>query len=144
MFWVAQSAVTEPGAAAAAIGEVPADVAALRAVSRQLVFHYRVGGDYAENGIAPGRISEIDTRYAAVMFGRLRELAGGPLTADRAPAQRLVGCCRDFTVLFVAMARAKGIPARARVGFAATLPGKSCCGTRPLASALRRPLTRVA
>jgi hypothetical protein len=29
-----------------------------------------------------------------------------------------VGCCRDFTVLFVAMARHKGIAARARVGFA--------------------------
>jgi len=117
-FWAAQSAVTEPGPAAAAIGEVPADIAALRAVSTQLVFHYRAGGDYAENGIAPGRVSEIDTRYAAAMFGRLHELADGPLTAERKPAQRVVGCCRDFTVLFVAMAREKGIPVRARVGFA--------------------------
>jgi hypothetical protein len=34
------------------------------------------------------------------------------------PRQRLVGCCRDFTVLFVAIARHKGIPSRAGVGFA--------------------------
>jgi transglutaminase-like putative cysteine protease len=39
-----------------------------------------------------------------------------PLPAS--PMQRLVGCFRDFTVLFVAMARHKGIPSRARVGFA--------------------------
>jgi transglutaminase-like putative cysteine protease len=30
----------------------------------------------------------------------------------RQPGQRLVGCCRDFTVLFVPMARHKGIPSR--------------------------------
>ena len=52
------------------------------------------------------------------MFARLGELADLPLSAARQPRQRLVGCCRDFTVLFVAMARHKGIPSRARVGFA--------------------------
>ncbi len=52
------------------------------------------------------------------MFARLVELADLPLSAAREPRQRLVGCCRDFTVLFVAMARHKGIPSRARVGFA--------------------------
>jgi hypothetical protein len=31
---------------------------------------------------------------------------------------RLVGCCRDFTVLLLTLARHQGIPARARVGFA--------------------------
>jgi hypothetical protein len=117
-FWAVQSLVTEPGAAAAAIDELPSDLGALRAASRQLVFHYWADGDYAANGVAPGRISEIDTRYAAAMFARLAELADLPLSAARQPRQRLVGCCRDFTVLFVAMARHKGIPARARVGFA--------------------------
>jgi hypothetical protein len=117
-FWAVQSLVTEPGAAAAAIDELPSDLGALRAASRQLVFHYWADGDYAANGVAPARISEIDTRYAAAMFARLGELADLPLPAARQPRQRLVGCCRDFTVLFVAMARHKGIPARARVGFA--------------------------
>src|SRR5262249_18978100 len=106
------------GPAAAAIAQLPADLAALRAVSQQLVFHHWADGDWAENGIAPERICEIDTRYAAAMFARLGELADLPLSAARQPRQRLVGCCRDFTVLFVAMARHKGIPSRARVGFA--------------------------
>ena len=120
-FWAAQSLVTEPGPAAAAIDRLPPDLGALRAVSQQLVFHFWADGDWAANGIAPERISEIDTRYAAAMFARLGELADLPLSAARQPRQRLVGCCRDFTVLFVSMARRKGIPARARVGFAGYL-----------------------
>jgi len=117
-FWAVQSLVTEPGPAAAAIDRLPSDLGALRAASQQLVFHYWADGDWAANGIAPERISEIDTRYAAAMFARLGELADLPLSAARQPRQRLVGCCRDFSVLFVSMARHKGIPARARVGFA--------------------------
>ena len=117
-FWAVQSLVTEPGPAAAAIDRLPSDLGALRAASQQLVFHYWADGDWAENGVAAERISEIDTRYAAAMFARLGELADLPLSAARQPRQRLVGCCRDFTVLFVSMARHKGIPSRARVGFA--------------------------
>ena len=42
----------------------------------------------------------------------------GTLTEERPPHNRLAGCCRDFAVLFLAMLRYHGIPARARVGFA--------------------------
>ena len=122
-FWAGQSLVTEPGPAAAAIDQLPTDLGVFRAVSQQLVFHHWADGDWAENGIAPERLSEIDTRYAAAMFARLGELADLPLSANRQPRQRLVGCCRDFTVLFVSMARHKGIPARGRIGFAGYLIG---------------------
>jgi hypothetical protein len=37
---------------------------------------------------------------------------------ERPKGKRLVGCCRDFTVLFLSMLRHQGIPARGRVGFA--------------------------
>lgn len=53
------------------------------------------------------------------MLGRLFETDDRPLTEERPPEKRLLGCCRDFTVLLVAVARHEGIPARARVGFAA-------------------------
>ena len=82
-FWAAQSLVTEPGPAAAAIDRLPPDLGALRAVSQQLVFHFWADGDWAENGIGPERISEVDTRYAAAMFARLGELADLPLSAAR-------------------------------------------------------------
>ena len=119
--WAAQSAVTDPGRAGTAIDELPADLAALRQASSQLVFHYRAGGDYANNGVPAERVSEIDTRYADSMFGLVLKRGEPELARDRRPADRLVGCCRDATVFFLALARHKGIPARARVGFAAYL-----------------------
>jgi hypothetical protein len=60
----------------------------------------------------------VDTRYAQTMFARL--LAKGPptLSRPRPTEERIAGCCRDFAVLFVTMARHKGYPARVRVGYA--------------------------
>ena len=117
--YAAQSPVTDPGDAGARLDEVPDDLASIKDAARQLVFHYRGDGDWTDHGIAPERIGEIDTRYADRMFHRLFELKDAPLTEPREAKERLVGCCRDFTVLFLAIARHKGIPARMRVGFAA-------------------------
>jgi hypothetical protein len=108
-----RSLVTGPRPAAAAIDGYHPDLGALRAASRQLVFHYWADGDYAANGIEPERISEIDIRHAAAMFARLAELTELPPSAARQPRQRVVGCCRDFIALFVAKARHKGISSRA-------------------------------
>lgn len=117
-FWASPSAVTLADDAGDVLDQLPDDIRALRQVSCNLVFHYWAGGDFDENGVDRRRVVEIDSRYADVMFDRLWTLGGRSLTAPRSPAQRVVGCCRDFTVLYVAMARRKGVPARARVGFA--------------------------
>lgn len=119
-----QSPITDPGEAATAIDELPADLSVLRDASSQLVFHYRAGGDFAANGVAAERMAEVNTRYADAMFDLVLGLGQGALDRKRAPSERLVGCCRDSTVFFLAMARHKGMPSRARVGFATYLaPG---------------------
>jgi hypothetical protein len=69
--WKDQSKFTDPGAARAVIDELPADLAALREASSQLVFHYRGDGDWAENGVPAERAEEIDTRYADAMVFQL-------------------------------------------------------------------------
>jgi hypothetical protein len=116
--YVTQTVTSDPGAFADLVAALPGDVGSLQAASTQLVFHYRGGGDWAEHGIAPERIGEVDLRYADALLGRLVELADQPLDAPRESAQKLVGCCRDYTLLLVSMARLHGIPARGRVGFA--------------------------
>jgi hypothetical protein len=118
-WWAGQSAVTDPGAAAEAIDALPADLAALRQASSQLVFHYRAGGDFAANKVPAERMAEINTRYADAMLALVLGRGEPVLTRNRRAPDRVVGCCRDATVLLVALARHKGIPARARVGFAA-------------------------
>ena len=118
-FWAEQSPVTDPGEFSGLVSAVPGTLSAIRAAARGLVFHYRSDGDFTANGVSLDRISEVDTRYAEDMFARLASLASLPLDHVRAPSQRLVGCCRDFTVVFLTIARAHGLAARARVGFAA-------------------------
>lgn len=122
--WTSQSKFTDPGAAGAVIDALPADLAVLREASSQLVFHYRAGGDWAENGVPGERAGEINTRYADAMLALLLSRGEPTLARKRPPPERVVGCCRDAALLFVCLARRKGIPARMRVGFAAYLrPG---------------------
>jgi hypothetical protein len=117
-YYASQSCITDPRRMAVLLANLPNDLAELRRVAHGLVIHYR-SETVIEHGVPAERMKEIDTRYADKMLARLAELKDGPLTAPRSLAERLVGCCRDFTVLFLAMARAQGIPIRARVGFAA-------------------------
>jgi hypothetical protein len=123
--WASQSPVTSPGpAAGAAIDALPSDLGELREAASQFVFHFQTGGDFAANGVPAERLAEIHTRYADAIFALLLSRGERSLARERSPGDRVVGCCRDATVLFVALARHKGIPARARVGFAAYLtPG---------------------
>ncbi|MBI4899663.1 MAG: transglutaminase domain-containing protein [Actinobacteria bacterium] len=115
--YVAQSPVTDPGAFAWWVAELPGDVASLRRASSQLVFHYWADGEFAANGIPPERGREVDTRYVDDILGILHDRSAAPLSEPRSPSERFVGCCRDFAALFVSFARAHGIPARSRVGF---------------------------
>jgi Transglutaminase-like superfamily len=116
-YYAVQSRFTDPGRQADLLDDLPRDVAGLCRVVQGLVVHYRMGHLF-DLEIPEERLPEIDTRYAEPMFARIVELEDGSLAEERPPEKRLVGCCRDFTVLFVAMARHLGIPARARVGFA--------------------------
>ena len=123
-FYVSHSSFSDPGPHADWLDATPADLAVLREAASQLVFHYWGSGAITDHGFPAARNDEITLRYAADMWARLRELDPAPPGEPRPPLDRIVGCCRDFTLLFVSMARHHGIPARARVGFASYLmPG---------------------
>jgi Transglutaminase-like superfamily len=116
-FYSSQSRFTDPRAMAWWLDGVRSDLTGIHEAASGLVFHYTARGDITGHGFAAGRIAEIDERYADVLLTRLHELDPAPPGGDRAPTDRVVGCCRDSTLLLVAMARQHGIPARARVGF---------------------------
>ncbi|MFE9750269.1 transglutaminase domain-containing protein [Saccharothrix saharensis] len=126
--YATHSRFTDPGPMAGWLSEwlagVGPDLAELRRAASGLVFHYWGNGDITSHGFPAARLAEVDLRYAADMFARLHSLNPAPLGEERAPTERIVGCCRDFTLLFVSMARQVGVPARSRVGFAGYLqPG---------------------
>ncbi len=116
-YYTRQSPFTSPGANAGLFEDVPSDVAGLCKVVQGLVVHYR-DSELRSCPIGKGRLREINLRYVDRMLSRLIELDPGSLTRPRPLSHRLIGCCRDFAVLFCAMARHRGIPSRMRVGFA--------------------------
>jgi hypothetical protein len=116
-FYQRQSPFTSPGAEVREYRYLPSDVPGLCRVVQGLVVHYR-SPQVRRAAIPRSRLTEISTRYVDKMIARLKELDGRLLTQERTPSARIVGCCRDFAVLFTSMARYRGIPARVRVGFA--------------------------
>jgi len=117
-YYASHGPVTDPGAEAAAFDGLPADLPALTRIVQGLVFHY-FADEHVFGWTPPKeRMTEIDARTVPAMLARLRALDDRPLGEARPPERRILGCCRDFSVLLCAMARHHGIPVRARVGFA--------------------------
>ncbi|HEY0068824.1 MAG TPA: transglutaminase domain-containing protein [Chloroflexia bacterium] len=116
-FYSRQSDLTDPGRQAHLYTDLPFDVPGIVRVVRGLVGHFNVG---KANGIdiSEERRQEADTRRVELILGRIVELDGRPLVEGRSPEMRFVGCSRDYAVLLASMLRHRGLPARARCGFA--------------------------
>lgn len=113
-----QSVFTDPGTHVELWDRIEPTIPAMKAAIQPLLFHYRAHGDWAENGIDDERINEINLRYTDAMLTRIQELSPIEPGQDRIAANRMVGCCRDWALLFVSLARHHGFAARSRVGFA--------------------------
>lgn len=122
--YTTHSRFTDPGPLTGWLDGIGPDLDELRRVASGLVFHFWGNGDVTDHGFPAARRSEADLRYAADMLARLHALNPAPPDRERGTTERILGCCRDFTLLFVSMARQCGIAARSRVGFAGYLvPG---------------------
>ncbi|MEE8599930.1 transglutaminase-like domain-containing protein [Euzebya tangerina] len=64
---------------------------------------------------------ELATRTASGLIARIMARRDAPLVDARGPADRVIGNCRQYAVIGVALLRREGIEARVRGGFAAYL-----------------------
>ncbi|MBN1994086.1 MAG: transglutaminase domain-containing protein, partial [Anaerolineae bacterium] len=120
-YYTQHSIITNPGQHAGLLANLPAGVPNLVRVVQGLLIHPFCVALYHVQ-LSPMQRNELQLRSVAQMLARLHELDPAPLTVPREPAQRLVGNCRDHAVLFAALLRQQGIPARLRVGFARYFP----------------------
>ncbi|WP_129666043.1 transglutaminase domain-containing protein [Phytoactinopolyspora endophytica] len=95
---------------------LPHDVAELAKVLQGLVVHEHLTELYGFK-LSDKRRQTVHIRPAEQFLERIHAEDGRPLTEPRTPENRVAGCCRHFTVLFVALLRHQGVPARARCGF---------------------------
>lgn len=110
--------MTSPGKYAELLDGLPGDVAGLYRVVQGLMIHEFWGDAYGVTFTDAER-ETVNLRRTEDLLGAIVSRDDRPLDVARAPAGRIATNCRGFTVLAVALLRAKGIPARARCGFGA-------------------------
>ncbi|NJD60401.1 MAG: transglutaminase domain-containing protein, partial [Anaerolineae bacterium] len=122
-YYASQSLLSSPGAYSSMFDSLPDEPAALIRIIQGVLIHKLVA-DFYHVEVSSEQRAEQHLRSVEQRLKRLAELDPAPLTVARQPADRQVGVCRDFALLFVSMLRHKNIPARMRVGFAPYLaPG---------------------
>jgi Transglutaminase-like superfamily len=80
-------------------------------IHEYLIQHY--GVEFSQERKLESQLRPLDKMLSALLSRDAR-----PLSAARVPEQRFCGVCRHYTLLLTAALRQRGIPARARVGFA--------------------------
>jgi hypothetical protein len=115
-FYARPSAMTDAGRHTPLFGALPRDVAELSSIVQGLVMHEHIASEYGV-ALTDEQRSTVHIRPVERMLERLIAADERPLSQARPAGERLVGNCRQFTVLVVSMLRAKGVPARARCGF---------------------------
>jgi hypothetical protein len=117
-YYARHGRMTEPGAIAHLLMDLPQAIPLICEVVQGLIIHYRTGALYKVK-LPRKRLEEARTRHIAGMLARICELDDRPLSIPRPPRRRLIGCCRDFATLFCAILRSQGVAARVRCGFSA-------------------------
>jgi Transglutaminase-like superfamily len=115
-FYTQPGVMTSAGRYAPLLAELPGDVTGLAAVAQGLLIHEFIAPAYGVTLSGPDRDS-VHVRPAEGLLERITARDGRPLATAREPRDRVASNCRGFTVLMVAMLRARGMPARARCGF---------------------------
>ncbi len=116
--YITQSPTSDPGRYSYLFDELPTDLTGIAQVTQGLIYHYFADQHYLGWVPPKDRLPEINTRTMQRMLAALLEKDDRPLTAARAYETRLVGCCRDFSLLACAILRHQGQAARLRYGFA--------------------------
>lgn len=115
-FFTQPGPMTDAGAMKSCFDNLPGSVAELCRVVQGVMLHVFWADQYGVN-LAPERREEVQLRTVAARMARILELDSRPLSQARSPEQRVVGNCRDFSVLLTAVLRHQHIPARTRCGF---------------------------
>ena len=117
-FFSSQGRISQPGQFAHLFDSLPGDIGELCKIVQGVTVHVFWAERYGLK-LSPEREAEVQLRTMEKRLARTLELDPRPLSAARPLEHKLVGNCRDHTLLLVAMLRQQGIPARARCGFGA-------------------------
>lgn len=115
-YYATPGAMTDPGEWSWLFDDLPETIPELVSVVQGLMVHIFWAERYGLQ-LSSERQAEVQIRDVATKLERIVELDDRPLAQPRPLESKLVGNCRDFTVLLCSMLRHRGLPARARCGF---------------------------
>ncbi|MBV8185856.1 MAG: transglutaminase domain-containing protein [Alphaproteobacteria bacterium] len=110
--------MSDAGRQASLLDRLPHDPAELAAIVQGLMIHEHIAPAYGVT-LSGEQHAEAHVRAVERMLERIAAHDARPLDQARPVGERLVGVCRHFTLLHVAMLRRQGVAARARCGFGA-------------------------
>ncbi len=117
-FYTEHSVITHPGRYALYFDELPAEANRLCQMTQCMMLHFLDLPHDDEK-----KLTDLDLRYVEKMLEKMLSKQNSLWDARR-NENKLIGCCRDFSLLFCAMLRQKKIPARVRFGFSTVhIPG---------------------
>jgi hypothetical protein len=111
-------AMSDAGRQARLFDGLPHDVGGLAQVVQGLMVHEHIAPAYGLT-LSPEQHAQAHLRSVEKILETIAAQDGKPLPVARPAGERVVGVCRHFTLLHVAMLRAQGVAARARCGFGA-------------------------
>ena len=97
---------------------LPHDAGGLAQVVQGLLVHEHIAPAYGLT-LSPEQHAQAHLRSVERILETIAAQDNKPLPVARPAGERVVGVCRHFTLLHVAMLRAQGVAARARCGFGA-------------------------
>jgi len=117
--------MTAMAAHATEFDALPTGVAALCEVIQGVLIHRDMAAFAYGVTLSDERKNDAHIGPVEDVVARIRALNDRPLTAARAPGDRMAGVCRHFSLMLCAILRGQGVAARARCGFGTYFtPGK--------------------
>jgi len=117
-YFAQQGPMSDPGAQVSLFQSLPASLTELVKLVQNVTIHVFWAERYGFK-IPPERMDELQLRSIEHRLARTIELDPSPITEPRLLDKKLIGNCRDHSLLLASFLRHQGIPARARCGFGA-------------------------
>ena len=117
-YFVQQGRMSDPGTYVPLYENLPTSISELVRLVQGVTIHIFWTERYGFKA-PPERMDELQLRSMERRLARTIELDPNPLIEPRAVNKKLLGNCRDHSLLLASLLRHQGIPARARCGFGA-------------------------
>ncbi len=118
VYFSQQGRMSDPGTYVSLYEDLPTSISDLVKLVQGVTIHVFWTERYGFKA-PPERMDELQLRSMEWRLGQTRVLDPRPLTEARPLDKKLLGNCRDHSLLLASLLRHQGIPARARCGFGA-------------------------